>query len=181
MKRIFERSEEKHKLRYTEYYGDRDSKGFNGVGKTYIDKGLKVVKKECVGHVQKRVGTALRKLKKEKKGMGGKGKLTDRMIDRLQNYYRIAIRSNVGNLSEMKKAIYASVMHCASSKDRNLHCYCPEGADSCVREIKMFLTSSKNFFFFRVAKCVSAKHVSRTAKLENICLHNNVSLTMFPS
>ena len=26
-----------------------------------------VVKKECVGHVQKRLGTALRKLKKEKK------------------------------------------------------------------------------------------------------------------
>lgn len=69
MKRIFERSEEKHKLRYTEYYGDGDSKGFSGVEKTYIDKGLKVVKKECVGHVQKRVGTALRKLKKEKKGM----------------------------------------------------------------------------------------------------------------
>ena len=28
--------------------------------------------------------------------MGGKAKLTDRMIDRLQNYYGIAIRSNVG-------------------------------------------------------------------------------------
>ena len=26
-----------------------------------------VVKKECVGHVQKRLGTALRKLKKEKR------------------------------------------------------------------------------------------------------------------
>ena len=58
------------KLRYTEYYGDGDSKGFNGVEKSYIhvDKGLKVVKKECVGHGQKCVGTALRKLKKEKKG-----------------------------------------------------------------------------------------------------------------
>ena len=128
LKQIFERSEEKHKLRYTDYYGDGDSKGFNGVEKTCIDKGLKVVKNECVGHVQKHLGTALRKLKKEKKGRG-KGKLTDRMIDRLQNYYGIAIRSNVGNLSEMK-AIYDSLIHCASSKDRSLHCYCPEGADS---------------------------------------------------
>ena len=34
-------------------------------------------KKECVGHVQKRIGTALQKLKKENKGIGGKGKLTD--------------------------------------------------------------------------------------------------------
>ena len=107
VKRIFERSKEKHKLRYTEYYGNGDSKGFNGVENTYIDKGLKVVKKECVGHVQKRVGTALRKLKKEKKGMGGKGKLNDRMIDRLQNFFRIAIRNNVGSLSDMKRAIYA--------------------------------------------------------------------------
>lgn len=94
-KRILERSEEKHKLRYTEYYGDGDSKGFNGM----------------------------------EKGFGGKGKLTDRMIDKLQNHYGIAIRSNVGKLSEMKKAIYASLMHCSSSKDRNLHYYCPKGAD----------------------------------------------------
>ena len=49
-----------------------------------------VEKKECVGYVQKRLGTALRKLKKEKKGLGGKGKLTDNMIDKLQNYYGIA-------------------------------------------------------------------------------------------
>ena len=67
VKRIFDRSEERHKLRYTEYYGDGDSKGFNGVENTYKDSGIKVVKKECVGHVQKRVGTALRKLKKRKK------------------------------------------------------------------------------------------------------------------
>lgn len=51
MKWIFERSEEKYKLRYIEYYGDGDSKGFNGVEKIYIDKGFKVVKKECVGYV----------------------------------------------------------------------------------------------------------------------------------
>ena len=53
--------------------------------------------------------------------MGGKGKLTDRMIDMLQNYCGIAIRSNVGNLSGMKKEIYASLMHWASSKDQNPH------------------------------------------------------------
>ena len=63
--------------------------------------------------------------------MDGKQKLTDSMIDKLQNYYEIAIRSNVGNLFKMKRAIYASLMHCASSMERNLHCYCLEGADSC--------------------------------------------------
>ena len=67
VKRIFERSKEKNILRYTKYFGDGDSKGFNKVENTYKDKGVNIVKKECVGHVQKRVGTALRKLKKEKK------------------------------------------------------------------------------------------------------------------
>ena len=53
-------------------------------------KRIKVTKFECIGHVQKRVGTALRKVRKEKK-LGGKGKLTDKMIDRLQNYYGVAV------------------------------------------------------------------------------------------
>ena len=69
----------------------------------YVAEDVEVVKKECVGHVQKQVGSALRKLKKENKGLAGKGKLTDALIDRLQNYYGIAIRSNVGNLETMKK------------------------------------------------------------------------------
>ena len=37
--------------------------------------------------------------------MGGKGRLTDSMIDKLQNYYGIAIRSNSGNLPAMKSAV----------------------------------------------------------------------------
>jgi hypothetical protein len=59
--------------------------------------------------------------------------LTDALIDRLQNYYGIAIRSNVGNLEAMKKAIQASLMHCIASKRRNLHMSCPAGADSWCR------------------------------------------------
>ena len=145
VKRIFQRSEDKHNLCFAEYYGDGDSKGFNKGENTYVDRGLKVVKKECVGHVQKRVGTALRKLKKEKKGLAGRGKLTDTMIDRLQNYYGIAICSNVGNLLGMKKAIHASLMHCASSKERNLHHHCPEGADSWCRFNKDIANKTKLF------------------------------------
>lgn len=51
VKRIFERSKEKNKLRYTEYYGDSDSNGFTQVDKTYKDKGVNIVRKECIGHV----------------------------------------------------------------------------------------------------------------------------------
>ena len=114
--RIFRRSVEKHNLRYTEFYGDGDSKSFTRVKGVYEDDGIEMEKKECIGHVQKRVGTALRKLKRENPGLGGKGKLTDSQIDKLQNYYGIAIRSNVGNLAGMKKAIHASLMHCASTE-----------------------------------------------------------------
>ena len=38
------------------------------------------------------------------------------MIDRLQNYYEVAIRSNQGDLVNMKKSIFAALFHCASSE-----------------------------------------------------------------
>ena len=129
MKRIFERSEVTHKIQFTEYFGDGDSKAFNEVQNIYGNN-VEVVKKECVGHVQKRVGTALRKLKKENKGLGGKGKLTDSFIDKLQNYYGIAIRSNSGDLEAMREEVRASLFHTASSERRNLHSLCPDGPDS---------------------------------------------------
>ena len=92
--RMFKRSVEENNLQYTDFYGDGDSKSFSEVKNIY--PGIEVQKRECIGHVQKRVGTALRKLKKDNPGPGGKGKLTNAMIDKLQNYYGIAVRSNFG-------------------------------------------------------------------------------------
>ena len=74
--RIFRRSVEKRNLRYTEFYGDGDSESFTRVKGVYEDDGIEMETKECIGHVQKRVGTALRKLKRENPGLGGKGKVT---------------------------------------------------------------------------------------------------------
>ena len=128
--RIFQRSFSKHGLHYTQYYGDGDSKSYSSVKNIYEAVGKKVEKLECIGHVQKRMGTALRKLKKEKKDMRGKGKLTDKIIDKLQNYYGIAIRSNIGNLESMKKAILSALFHCASSQENNYHAHCPQGKES---------------------------------------------------
>ena len=128
--RIFRRSVATHKLRYTDLYSDGDSKSYNRVKDVYSADGIQIAKKECIGHVQKRVGTALRKLKKETPALGGKGKLSDAMIDKLQNYYGIAIRSNVGDLNGMRKAIHASFFHCASSERRDLHTHCPTGPSS---------------------------------------------------
>ena len=128
-KQIFSRSIAKHGLRYIQYLGDGDSKGFSSIKKTY--EGITVEKLECVGHVQKRVGNRLRNLKKNVKGLGGRGQLTNNLIDRIQNYYGIAVRSNVGNLQGMKKGVLASLFHVASSSKENYHsAYCPAGEKS---------------------------------------------------
>ena len=44
--RIFQRSVEKHNLRYTEFYGDGDSKSFTRVKGVYEDDGIEMEKKE---------------------------------------------------------------------------------------------------------------------------------------
>ncbi|GFW86392.1 uncharacterized protein TNCV_4331761 [Trichonephila clavipes] len=78
-------------------------------------------KYECIGHVQKRVGARLRKLKCKNKNLSGKGKLTDSCIDRLQNYYGIAVHSNVGNLSGLQQNVIAALFHCSSSVEKPMH------------------------------------------------------------
>ena len=44
---------------------------------------LAIHKKECIGHVQKRVGTRLREAIKKNKGIGGAGTLTDKFIKKV--------------------------------------------------------------------------------------------------
>ncbi|GFX13210.1 uncharacterized protein TNCV_2989741 [Trichonephila clavipes] len=50
--RIFERSEDHRMLRYTDYYGDGDSKAFDAVKDIYGKDS--VAKLECIGYIQKR-------------------------------------------------------------------------------------------------------------------------------
>ena len=130
VKCIFDRSIKLNGLRYTDYYGDGDTKSYLEIKNVYPD--IEVKKSECIGHVQKRVGNRLRKLKKSVQGLGGagSGQLNNAVIDRLQNYFGIAIRTNVGNLEGMKKAIYASLFHVASSEKNQWHDHCPKGKDS---------------------------------------------------
>ncbi|GFW33725.1 uncharacterized protein TNCV_4051741 [Trichonephila clavipes] len=158
--RIFERSEANRSLRYTSYYGDGDSKAFNNVKDIYgYDS---VVKYECIGHVQKRVGSRLRKLKNLQKGLGGKGKLTDKFIDTLQNYFGIAIRSNVGNLSNMQTAVIAAFFHCCSTDKKPMHGQCPSGSDTWCK--------------YQKAKQEGKLYKHRTAGLPNAIL-NTVKTT----
>ena len=59
-------------------------------------------------------------MKKKEKGLAGKGKLTNAIIDKLQNYYGIAIRQNKDNSAGMQAAVKATLFHVASSKDNKV-------------------------------------------------------------
>ena len=110
---IFKRSEEKRKLCYVSYLGDDDTSSFTEVVEAQPYGEVKIPKKDkCVGHVQKRVGSRLRKLKdktknklEDGKSLGGKGRLTNNAIDKLQSALEMAIRQNVGDLYVMKKNV----------------------------------------------------------------------------
>ena len=137
---IFSRSVDKHKLRYTEYIGDGDSSSFQEVEKAKpYGKDIVIKKLECVGHVQKRVGSRCRNLRKslkgvklsDGKGIAGRGRLTDKAINTLQNYYGMAIRSNTSDVMEMKKAVGAVLFHCSNlNLESERHKFCPTGEGS---------------------------------------------------
>ncbi|GFU81939.1 uncharacterized protein TNCV_2537481 [Trichonephila clavipes] len=96
-------------------------------------KGCDSFKGVKFGHVQKGIGTRLRKpelvYSKKKlsdgKTIGGKGRLTDSLIDKLAHYYGNAIRCNSTSVKEMRKAIWAVWGHSCSTDDEPMHCFCP--------------------------------------------------------
>ena len=118
-------SVENRKLRYTHYIGDGDSKAYNEVVKNDPYPGIVVEKLECVGYIQKRLGSRQRNLKHTMKGpladgktLGGKGCLIDKVTNKLQNYFGIAIRQSTGNtVYQLKKPIGAVLFHCSEAAD----------------------------------------------------------------
>ena len=106
--------------------GDRDSKLFLEISNLDIYRQKQEKRPECVGHIQEQLRSRLRKLKRLKKEffsngktLGGKSRLTDKMINKLQNYISIAIRQCAGRtVFKIKKAIGAVLFHC--SEELNL-------------------------------------------------------------
>ena len=131
---------------YSQYLGDGDTSSFKEVvaSNPYKEYGICIIKLKCVGHVQKRLGTQLQNKVKEYKGtkspISGKGKLTEKIINSMQNFYGLAIRQNCESLYLMKKAIGAILWHCTKfdeddEKDENdreeyRHRFCPQGSAS---------------------------------------------------
>lgn len=110
--KIFGCSVETHELMYTSYINDGDTKANISVRDSPPYKKA-IEKHECVGHVQKGMGTRLRNTKKNWKGkkltdglpLSGKGRLSEKDIDSLQVYYGKAIRENVDSLDNMRRAV----------------------------------------------------------------------------
>lgn len=134
---LWGRSQEKNNLRYTVFVGDGDGASFGRVaaaqpyGKEPEDR---VTKEDCVGHIQKRMGTKLREVKRtwqgrkltDGKGIGGKQRLTNARINSYQVYYGKAIRGNLGNVEAAGNAVLAIFYHSVSTDANPQHHMCPD-------------------------------------------------------
>jgi hypothetical protein len=153
MVNMFSRSDEKYGARYINYIGDGDTKTYQAVLKE-DPYGVPIKKIECVGHVQKRMGSRLRKLKDEyrgkklcdKKPLSGKGRLTDVVIDQLTTYYGNAIRKYPDSVRGMQRAIWAIWYHKRSNDGEVTHDMCPSGKDSwCAYQKAVAAGTHKSF------------------------------------
>ncbi|XP_077503578.1 uncharacterized protein LOC144114016 [Amblyomma americanum] len=134
---LFERSLQRHNMRYTTMLCDGDSRTFNVLQYAKIYGYIEVVKEDCINHVHKRMGAALRNLLQRHKGagkqsLGGRGRLTADLVDKLAIYYGQALRSNVGNVDAMS-AVMATYYHITSTDDCPNHTLCPTGEQSWCR------------------------------------------------
>ena len=104
------------------------------VEKEVYGKDTTLSKEDCVNHVSKRMGTALRNLKDQCTTQGqsisGKGKLTNEKILKIQNYYGRAIKGNSEDPQVMKQRIFAILFHLTSTDENPRHVHCPPGEKS---------------------------------------------------
>ena len=131
---IWKRSIEKHKLRYTTMISDGDSATFPALSRAEpYGKNHLISKQECVGHVQKRMMSHLKAVKLKphfspdgkKVRMGGKGRLTDKLMKLFQCYFGKAIRSHPNDARGMKRAVMAIYFHSVSTDAHPQHHMCP--------------------------------------------------------
>ena len=121
---MFLHSIDKNGLRYTTFVGDGDSNCYASVCEALRNAptcySYEVKKEECVGHIQKRIGTALCEYKRKMKGIrladgksvSGKGRLTDK-----------------GNLQGMQNDIWAIFKHMIQDDSISMaeqHANCPK-------------------------------------------------------
>ena len=123
-------------FRYTTLLSDGDANTFKHLTGLKVYGDVVLEKEECINHVSKRLGTALRKLASSGKKAGvtlggrGHGKLTQAAITKLTAYYGKAVRAHSGDLCGMRDAVLASFYHAISTDDVPQHDRCPQGDTS---------------------------------------------------
>ncbi|KAM7311103.1 hypothetical protein ISCGN_008011 [Ixodes scapularis] len=131
---LFRRSLAKNGLRYTTILSDGDSRTFHALTQDSVYGYLDIEKKDCLNHVHKRMGAALRTLVEKKKAqgesLGGKGKLTQDKIKKITNYFGYAFRSHKHDVPGMERAVQATLLHMTSTDEAPDHSHCPEGDSS---------------------------------------------------
>ena len=131
---LWSRSLEKHNFQYTTLLSD--AKTFKHLCSLNVYGDVTPTKDECVNHVAKRMGTALRNLSTQCKKMGvtlgGRGyrKLTQAAITKYTGYFGKAIRAHPNDLEAMKNAVFATFHHAISTDEKLDHDLCPKGNES---------------------------------------------------
>lgn len=168
---IFGRSVEKHGMQYTTMLCDGDSKAFSKVaGLELYNK--EINKEDCVNHVAKRMYAGLEALKKAKKGLGGKGKLTNLKMKQLTNYYACSLKDNAPDVTAMQRGVFASLLHSYSTDEEPRHVGCPTGTDSwCHYNRSKALEAAGEPPAFRPHKPAFSKEIAR----EMVPLYNRLS------
>ena len=133
--RIWKRSIEEYSLRYTTMLSDGDSKAYDAVCEANVyGSQIEIEKEDCINHVAKRMGTALRKLvsvaKAQRATITGKGKLTNIKIKKIQNYYGKAIKTYSSDVPLLQKRIMGILLHLSSTDEQPKHAHCPPGVSS---------------------------------------------------
>lgn len=127
-----------YKFRYSTIISDGDSKVFSHLQSLNVyGSEFELKKEECVNHVSKRLGTALRnqlKISKARKiTLGGKthGSLKNTTIQKLTRYYHNAIFSNINkDVPSVRNSILATLHHCSSTDEKPRHTKCPSDEQS---------------------------------------------------
>ena len=123
------RSIDKLRLKCTLYVGDGDESSYGVVAGAVFQKyrgSYLVLKEDCP--IQKRMGNNLRTYKRNSKSSkladasteGEKGRLTDGVINSLQNYHGFAIRENSNKLQRSRKLCGQSMIMLYSGRMRIL-------------------------------------------------------------
>jgi len=76
------------------------------------------------------MSSRLRECKRKYKGLGGRGKLTSKMIDKLTVYYGLVICRHCDSIEDMKNAIWATYYHYNSTNENPQHQYYPATTES---------------------------------------------------